>query len=295
MKALRSTIGFLLLVIIVASLGYIGWYANDKGLISWNRQSTSTTNSNVHNQHSVSAAPEGTSTNPVTTLRERVSAAQQSMKQMATNMMAYPSEAVLNGSSVNDGETGGNASQQAVPGSIQVQKGIYSLSESVYLLAQLEQTLDNGMGFTESSNPTYETYQFRYNLLLQSQKTLSEVNTKLNEAKNGILLNGTGMMSSHNMQETSKAIYDMAQTVMGITSLNQWVERQIQQTVSQAQNVLAASTSNQDSSIFNGLGTPSLMVLIVGIFTILLVVALVGVIGSILTPRPETASAENHL
>lgn len=294
MKAMRSTIGFLLLVIIVASLGYIGWYANDKGLISWNRLSTSTTNSNVHSQHSASSSPAGASSNPVTMLREKVSAAQQTIKQMANNMMAYPSETVSNGSAVNDGETGGTASQHAVPGSIQVQKGIYFLSESVYLLAQLEQTLENGLGFTESANPTYETYQFRYNLLVQSQKTLSEVNTKLNDAKNGILLNGTVTLGS-NMQETSKAIYDMAQTVMEMNSLNQWVELQIQQTVSQAQNVLAESNANQDSSNFNGLGTPSLMILIVGIFTVLLVVALAGVIRSILTPRPETASAENHL
>lgn len=295
MKAIRNTIGFLLLVIIITSLGYIGWYATDKGLISWNMFSSSTTDSNVHSQHSVSSAAAGTSSNPVSLLRERVSTAQQTIEEMANTMIAYPSMAVSGGTDVNDNDTGGAASQQAAPESVEVLKGIYSLSESVYLLAQLEQTLENGIGFTESATPTYETYQFRYNLLVQSQKTLSEVNTKLNVAKNVILENGTGSMGD-DMQKTNTAIYDMAQTVMGLNSLNQWVDIQVQQTVSQAQNVMSMNNTSQDNGFrFNGLGTPSLMTLIVGIFTVLLLVALIGVIRSIRTPRPETASPENHL
>ncbi|AKG36284.1 hypothetical protein [Paenibacillus durus] len=314
MKTVRSIIGFVLVIIILSGLGYIGWFASKSGLISWNDFGAAANETSAHSQHAAMQQSETASSmnvnpNPLDALQEKVSGANQTVKQMADLMSEYPYAIPASAATYGSSGSGGTGGQEGVQHPVQVQngqRGIYLLSESVYLLNQLDQTLKSQTGLTESASPTYQTYVNRYNLLVQSRKTLNSVYLKLNDAKDLFLSNASGAQASAysglgDIQQANKAIYQMAQTVMEMDSLNRWVDNEMEQTVVQARNLSAAEASNavsqSQSSGFSikGIQIPGLMTSIAVFFIILLAVGIIGMIRSLAVPRPEPANSEENI
>ncbi|QWU15419.1 hypothetical protein [Paenibacillus sophorae] len=312
MKAIRNIIGFVLIIIILSGLGYIGWFVSKSGLISWNNFGASANETSTHSGHSAMQQPETTSSmnvNPTNALQEKVSSANQTVKQMSDLMSEYPYAIPASAATYGNGESGGAGSQAGVQHPVRVQndqRGIYILSESVYLLNQLDQMLKSQTGLTESASPTYQTYVNRYNLLVQSRTTLNSVYLKLNDAKDLFLSNVSGAPAAAysglgDIQKANKAIYQMAQTVMEMDSLNRWVDNEIEQTVVQARNLSATEASNtvseSQSNRFSirGIQIPGLMTTIAVLFIILLAVGLIGIIRSLVVSRPEPANTEENI
>ncbi|MFD1774777.1 hypothetical protein [Paenibacillus rhizophilus] len=312
MKAIRSIIGFVLIIIILSSLGYIGWFASKSGLLSWNNFGTSANETNAHTQHSAMQQSETSSSmkvNPIDELQKKVSSANESVKQMSDLMSDYPYTVPASTATYSNNESGGTGGQTGVQSPVQVpnfKRGIYLMSESVYLVNQLNQTVEAQSGLTESAAPTYQTYVSRYNLLVQSQTTLNNVYIKLNNAKDLFLSNDSEAPAADysgpgDIRETNKAIYQMAQTVMEMESLNRWVNNEIEQTVVQARNLSAAEASstvspNQSNGFsVRGIQIPGLMTTISVLFIVLLVVGLIGMIRSLVVSRPEPANTEENI
>ncbi|AIQ14406.1 hypothetical protein [Paenibacillus durus] len=311
MKTVRSIIGFVLIIIILSGLGYIGWFVSKSGLISWNNFGTAANETSAHSQHAAMQQAETTSStkvNPANALQEKVSSANQTVKQMADLMSEYPYAVPASAATYGSNGSGGTGGQAGVQHPVQVQnnqRGIYILSESVYLLNQLDQTLKSQTGLTESASPTYQTYVNRYNLLVQSRTTLNNVYVKLNDAKDLFLSNAAGPAAAYNepgdIQQANKAIYQMAQTVMEMDSLNRWVDNEMEQTVVQARNLSATEASNaasqSQSSGFSikGIQIPGLMTSIAVLFIVLLAVGIIGMIRSLVVPRPEPANVEENI
>ncbi|WP_025688795.1 hypothetical protein [Paenibacillus zanthoxyli] len=311
MKTIRSIIGFVLIIIILSGLGYIGWFVSKSGLISWNNFGAAANETSAHSQHAAMQQAETTSNmdvNPLDALQEKVSSANQTVKQMADLMSEYPYAIPASAATYGNNGSGGTGGQAEVQHPVQVQnnqKGIYILSESVYLLNQLDQTLKSQTGSTESASPTYQTYVNRYNLLVQSRTTLNSVYLKLNDAKDLFLSNVSGAQAAaysglSDIQQANKAIYQMAQTVMEMDSLNRWVNNEMEQTVVQARNLSAGEASNAVSQSqsngfsIKGIQVPGLMTLIAVFFIVLLAVGIIGMIRSLAVPRPEPANSEEN-
>ncbi|NGM80799.1 hypothetical protein G5B47_00060 [Paenibacillus sp. 7124] len=311
MKTIRSIIGFVLIVIILSSLGYIGWFASKSGLLSWNNSGTTAAETNAHSQHAVmpqSGTASGSEENPIEELKKKVSSANQSIKQMADLMSDYSYMVPASAATYSNSESGGTGGQAGTGNPVQVQnfkRGIYLLSESVYLVNQLDQTVEAQSGLTESAAPTYQAVVYRYNLLVQSQAAVNNVYIKLNQAKDVFLSNvsevpGADYTGTSDLRQTNKAIYQMAQTVMEMESLNRWVNQEIEQTVVQARNLSAAEASNTVSDAsqrfsIKGIPMPGLLTTISVLFIVLLTVGVIGMIRSLTVSRPEPANTEDNI
>ncbi|BCG60934.1 hypothetical protein [Paenibacillus sp. URB8-2] len=312
MKAIRSIIGFVLVTIILSGLGYIGWFASKSGLVSWNQFGTSVNETSAQSQHSAMQQSEATpsmNVNPIDELQKKVSSANQTVKQLADLMSEYPYAIPASAATYGNSESGGTGGQAGVQNPVQLQnynRGIYLLSESVYLVNQLDQTMKSQTGFTESATPTYQMYVNRYSLLVQSQTALNNVYLKLNDAKDLFLSNVSEAPAAADngggdIRKTNNVIYQMAQTVMEMDSLNRWVNNEIEQTVVQARNLSATEASNMvppnQSNGFSirGIQIPGLMTTITVLFIVLLVVGLIGMIRSLVVSRPEPANTEEHI
>jgi flagellar basal body-associated protein FliL len=282
LKAIRNMIGFLLILIIVAGVGYIGWYSSG-GDFKWGTHTGSgtETGTSAHSQHSTGQQPEPASpaqVNPMEELQQKVASAHANVKQMSDWVQAQSDY-----------------------------KGIYLMSESVYLLNQLNQALANQTGLSGSADPTYDTYVNRYNVLSQSQTTLGSVYAKLTEAKEIFLKSLAGTTDeagpAEDVQQTNKGIYQMAQTIMEFESTNQWIDNQIKLTVTQAdalsamQAAAAVSESPTTASpSISGIQLPGLMTMITVLFVILLGVGLIGMIRSlVIVKSPQVEQSEQNI
>ncbi|MDT3427916.1 flagellar basal body-associated protein FliL [Paenibacillus forsythiae] len=312
MKAIRRVIGFILIIMLLSGLGYIGWFVSKSGLIAWNSFETPAKETSAHSAHSGHSAIQpseeapGMQVNPVNELQKKVAGANEAVKQMADWMSEYPYAIPASAATYSNSGSGGTGGQVDVQHPIQIQngqRGIYLLSESVYLLNQLDQMLASQAGLTESAAPAYQMYVNRYNLLIQSKATLNNVNARLNNAKDLFLSNISGAPAAYggpdDIRQTNKAIYQLAQTVMEMDSLNRWVSNQMEQTVVQARNLANAEASNTVSDSqsngfsIKGIPMPGLMTTIAAVFVVLLAVALIGMIRSLVAARPEPVNTED--
>lgn len=311
MKTIRSIIGFVLIVIILSSLGYIGWFASKSVLLTWNNSGNTAAETNAHSQHAAmqqSGTASSAAENPIEELKKKVSSANQSVKQMADLMSDYPYMVPASAATYSNNESGGTGGQAGTGNPVQVQnfkRGIYLLSESVYLVHQLDQMVEAQSALTDSPAPTYQMVVYRYNLLVQSQAAVNNVYIKLNQAKDVFLSNvsdaqGVDYIGTSDLRQTNKAIYQMAQTVMEMEGLNRWVNQEIEQTVVQARNLSAAEASNTVSDAsqrfsIKGIPMPGLLTTISVLFIVLLTVGVIGMIRSLAVSRPEPANTEDNI
>ncbi|MCL6606353.1 MAG: hypothetical protein K6T94_26090 [Paenibacillus sp.] len=294
MKTLRNILGFALILIIVSGLGYIGWFVSKEQNISWSTIMGSKTVEDAHSQHTSTeaSATKPVDVNPIGNLKGKVSTSYNSIQQVAE---------LMSSSSVN-------------PLMIQhYQRGLYSLSEGVYLMNQLNGNMDEMVRLTEATNPTYQVYVDRHNLLVQSKTILSNVSQKLSDAKDMFLSNVSvneagDSISPVDVQQANKAIYQMAQAVMELESTNQWLDNQINQTMVQAQQVQEAQAAQEaqvamqaesaslgQTSGFSigNVQMPTLVTLISILFTVLMLVGIIGAVRSLVVTKPQTVENEH--
>lgn len=284
MKTLRSLLGFAFILIIISGAGYIGWFVSNEGNISWPSIMRSETVENAHNQHTSTEASSTKSddVNPVGSLQVRVSSSYKSIQQVAELMTS---------SSVNPLLTE------------RYQRGLYSLSEGVYLMNQLDQNMNEMVRLTESSNPTYQVYANRHNVLVQNQTLLITVAQKLSDAKelflSNVTMNTTGdSIAAEDVQGANKAIYQMAQTVMEFENTNQWLDDQINQTMVQAEQAQqAADAMTMENTATSGFSMdqvqmPTLVTMITILFAVLMLIGIIGATRSLMAAKPQKVENE---
>ncbi|WP_054939796.1 hypothetical protein [Paenibacillus ihuae] len=284
MKTLRSILGFTFILIILSGAGYIGWFVSEEGNISWPSIMKPETVENAHSQHASTGASstKREDVNPVESLQVRVSSSYKSIQQVAELMTS---------SSVNPLLTE------------RYQRGLYSLSEGVYLMNQLDQNMNEMVRLTDSGDPTYQVYANRHNVLVKNQMLLNTVAQKLSDAKelflSNVTMNTTGDSSAaEDVQGANKAIYQMAQAVMELESTNLWLEDQINQTMVQAEQAQqAADAMAMEKTAAGGFSIdkiqmPALFTMIPILFAVLMLIGIIGATRSLMAAKPQKVDNE---
>ncbi|MNC28755.1 hypothetical protein D3C76_161850 [compost metagenome] len=284
MKTLRNILGFAFILIILSGVGYIGWFVSKEENISWSSIMRAKTVEDAHSQHTSTEASsiKSEDVNPVGSLEVKVSSSYKSIQQVAELMSSGSVNPLL---------------IERYP------RGLYSLSEGVYLMNQLNENMNEMVRLTESGNPTYQVYANRHNVLVQNQTLLNNVAQKLNDAKELFLSNVTvnttgGSIAAGDVQQANKAIYQMAQAVMELESINLWLNDQINQTMVQAEQAQQAS----EAMVMEGASTsgfsvgkvqmPALVTMISILFAVLMLVGIIGAIRSLMVAKPQKVENE---
>ncbi|MEK5357947.1 hypothetical protein [Paenibacillus sp. FSL L8-0709] len=282
MKAIRNILGFALILIILSGLGYIGWFVSKEQNITWSSLLGSQSVANPHNQHTSAEATttQTADVNPVDNLQAKVTSSYKSIQQVAE---------LMSSSSVNPSLIG------------RYQRGLYSLSEGVYLMNQLDQNLGEMARLTDATDPTYQVYANRHNVMVQTQSVLNNVSQKLSDAKEMFLSNvmtntAEASIEAGDVQQINKAIYQMAQTVMELQGMNEWLDNQIQLTMGQAEQaqlavdaLAAENASNIQTSGFSigNVQLPTLVTMLTILFAVLMLVGIIGATRNLVSKQPK--------
>lgn len=289
MRTLRNILGFALILIILSGVGYIGWFVSKEGVISWPSMLRPVTTEDAHSQHTSTEASSTKSeeVNPVEGLQVRAASSYKSIQQAAE---------LMSSSAVN-------------PLQIErYQRALYSLSEGVYLMNQLNQNMNEMVRLTESDTPTYQMYANRHNVLVQNQTLLKNVAQKLSDAKemflSNVSVNTTGdSIAAEDVQEANKTIYQMAQAVMELESTKLWLDDQINQTMVQAEQAqqqqaseaMAMENTSKGGFSIGKVKMPTLMIMISILFAVLMLIGIVGATRSLMAAKPQKAENEQSV
>lgn len=319
MKAFRNMLGSIFILIIVTGLGYIGWYISKE--VAWPASIASTrtesqASTGIHSQHTPAeqqqaeqaqqvtepnepapstASAQKEDINPVKELHKKVSDASRSIQQVADLLIAYPYPTLPNVPAYTQSSSNILETQH-------FHKGLYALSEAIYLLNQQSNSLEQQALLTEGTSLNYQVYFNRYNVLLQNKAELGNVLRKMNEAKSLIL---SGFSESHlqygagDMQQANKTIYQMAQAFMDTEASNKWLENEVQVSAANVQQAYAALTKDSDMQVpthsneisIGAFKLPSLATMLTYLFAGLLVIGVIGTVRTLLLAR--TRKMEN--
>ncbi|MDS1029276.1 hypothetical protein RDV78_01995 [Bacillota bacterium LX-D] len=313
MKLLKNIIGFFLILIIVGGIGYLGWsYFKMNGThMGMNMTSDNNTNQNQKNNvplntiaiqnkdkmnqalSLINQAIDQITIDPYSQTTVPNSTNGTNQGNGTTNI--YPS----GNNSINIAPTGNSSTQTPAATSTgkadtnqqnksyvydqnalqQVHNGIFVLAQSLSYLNDLNDDLISQAAIAEPSMPTYDTYVAKYNLALQNRTKLTFAMNMLDQASTLINVNPYGSPNGYEynvqeMRQLHQGIYKLAQGMVVLNRLKQDFMNQMVQASTQAQNTM--TMGNQMSMGNNGYFS------IQTIFSIILVIMLLGLIGGIL-------------
>ncbi len=171
---------------------------------------------------------------------------------------------------------------------------------------QLDQNLVEMARLTDATEPTYQVYVNRHNVMVQTQSVLNNVSQKLSDAKEMFLSNVTtntaeASIEAGDVQQVNKAIFQMAQTVMELQGTNEWLNNQIQLTMGQAEQaqlaaeaLAAENAMNSQTSGFSigNVQLPTLVTLLTILFAVLMLVGIIGATRNLVSKQPKVENEQ---